>query len=311
MKRIVLLAFFTLLVSVLRAQETVPQTYKFAVRDTASLYLDYYRAAHPNGMGYTVIYIFGGGFYHGERNGEMGVQYARLLNERGYDVACIDYRLGLRGANMKGLHVIKSLENAISMAVEDLFAATAYLVEHAAELGIDPAKFIVCGSSAGAVTALQADYELGNAMERSRILPEGFRYAGILSFAGAIFSRNGAVKYTVQSPAPTFFNHGTEDHLVTYKSIRFGNLGFFGANALIKRFEKAGYPYFARRYEGLGHEPSALMVHCIDITEWFIQQYVVQKRPLRIDETVRDPQVKPWSWGKTRATILYNKRLKK
>ncbi len=279
-------------------------TYKFADRDTCKLYMDVYKPTVESNH-CCVLYVFGGGFISGERNNKYNVSYAQALADRGYTVSCIDYRLGLKGANMKGLNVVTSLQHAIQIAVEDLFSATEYLIAHAGELGFDADKIVLCGSSAGAITVLQGDYELCNRTELAKNLPATFHYAGVMSFSGAIFSCNGAVKYK-EAPAPTFLMHGIEDRLVTYKSIRFFKKGFFGAKPLIKRFEKFGYPYFARRYVGLGHEVATLMKHNIDICDWFIDYYVLKKEKQQIDETIEDETVQPMFWGKATPGDLYH-----
>jgi hypothetical protein len=113
------------------------------------------------------------------------------------------------------------------MGVEDLYSATNFLNDNAKELGIDPSALVIAGSSAGAIIAMQAEYEICNGTSWTKVLPKGFRYAGVMSFSGAILSREGKVDYKVYSPAPTLMLHGTSDELVPYSQIAFFNLGFF------------------------------------------------------------------------------------
>lgn len=294
------LAMMVVMVSTLFGQAT---TYDFVQRDTCTLKLDVYRPTVENNR-CCVLFVFGGGFVFGQRDHKDYVKFAQKLNERGYTFVSIDYRLGLRGANMKGAHVIHSLEYAIRIAVEDLFSATEYLLQHADELGFDRDKIVLCGSSAGAITVLQADYELCNRREIAAALPSDFHYAGVMSFSGAIFSRNGAVKYA-EPPAPTLFFHGIEDHLVTYKSIRFANYGFFGTKPLVKRFAKFHYPYIVRRYKGLGHEVAATMNHEVRTCDEFMRRCVLKKEWLQMDATLDDPAIKPAVWGKVRPGDVY------
>ena len=300
------MVFCTLLLSVLTLWSQ-PQTVKFAQRDTSSLFMDIYQPQGGSPDSTCVIFVFGGGFVGGERNHPGYIAYAKELNKRGYTVACIDYRLGLKGVDTRGTRIITALDKAIHMAVEDLYAATAYLLEHAKQYRISPSKIVLCGSSAGAITVLQADYELCNHREIAKVLPAGFRYAGVLSFSGAIYSHHGKVKYA-EPPAPTFLFHGMEDHLVTYKSIRVGKLGFFGSNPIAKQFEKYNYPYYIRRYENFGHDVAALMLYEVEISEWFIRQFVKAGRPLQLDETVNDPGIPQHPWGKVSAGEMYNKK---
>ena len=59
---------------------------------------------------------------------------------------------GVRGVTASEFTVL--LDKAIHLAVEDLFSATSYLIEHQEELGIAPSNIVVAGSSAGAITSL-------------------------------------------------------------------------------------------------------------------------------------------------------------
>lgn len=288
----------------LNAQQ--PQTFKFVERDTQSLYLDLYHPDAGIDNGYCVLFVFGGGFIEGKRDGETATTYAAALLQKGYSVICIDYRLGLVGAKMKGVAKIKSTERAIKMAVEDLFAATHYILQNAESLHINTDKIVLSGSSAGAITVLQGDYELGNRSALAEILPEDFHYAGVMAFAGAIFSREGKIQYRAHAPAPTMFLQGIEDRLVTYEKIQFANIGWFGTNAIVPRFEKFNYPYYVRRYEGLGHEVAGFMTREIELSDWFIKTYIVQKRFLQIDQTYNDPAIPRSDFGSFKPSDLYN-----
>lgn len=151
------------------------------------------------------------------------------------------------------------------------------------------------GSSAGAITSLQTDYALCNGYLNSNILPADFRLAGVVSYAGAIYSHEGKVKYRNHEPAPTMFYHGTADKLVPYKQIKFFSIGFFGTDALVKRFEKFGYPYYARRFEGYGHSVAAGGPVTVDDLVWFCRHYVLKKEHLQVDGLYRnlDPRSMP------------------
>lgn len=306
MKKILTLVLTLSVVFCLSAQSV---TYKFADRDTCNLYLDLYRPASPQPDSYCIVFVFGGGFITGQRNSSEHVEYAKQLTELGYTVACIDYRLGLKGVDLSGLKIVKALDKAVQMAAEDLLDATAFLLRNADEFDISPDRIILCGSSAGAITVLQADYELCNRTEIAKALPDNFHYAGVISFSGAIYSHHGRVKYK-ETPAPTFLMHGICDRLVPYKSIRFANLGFFGSSKIAKQFEKYDYAFFFRRYEGLGHEVAGMMIHNIDITDWFITKYVKQKQFLQIDEELYDGTVKSTMWTHIKPGQIYKKRKK-
>ena len=293
MKRITLL--IALLFAGVTAFAQNMQTYQYAERDTLQLYLDFYTPKQAHDSTICVVYVFGGGFIGGHRDGDFEKAYFKQLVDEGFQVAAIDYRLGLKG--VKNLRITHSepLENAINWAAEDAISAIAYLLEHAKELKVNKDWIMMVGSSAGAITSLQVDYVLCNGFLNSNILPDDFRLAGVVSYAGAIFSHQGKLKYCNHAPAPTMLYHGTADRLVPYKQIKFFKLGFFGTDALVKRFEKFDYPYFARRFEGYGHSVAMGGQLTVDDLVWFCQHYIYGKERLQVDGTYTnlDPATMP------------------
>ena len=293
MKKITL--FLALLFAGIASFAQTMQTYQYAERDTLKLYLDFYTPENVHDSTICMVYVFGGGFIGGHRDGEWEKAYFKQLVDEGFMVASIDYRLGLRGA--KNLRITNSepLENAINMAAEDAISAIAYLLEHAKELKVNKDWIMMIGSSAGAITSLQVDYALCNGFLNAGILPEDFRLAGVVSYAGAIFSHEGKVKYRNHEPAPTMMYHGMADRLVPYKKISFFSVGFYGTDALVKQFEKYDYPYFARRFEGYGHSVAVGGPLTVDDLLWFCRHYVYGKERLQVDGTYTnlDPAALP------------------
>lgn len=271
------------------------KTYQYAERDTLNLYLDFYTPENVNDSTICLVYVFGGGFITGRRDGEWEKAYFKQLVDAGFMVASIDYRLGLKGAKNLGILNTEPLEKAVYMATEDAISALAYLLEHAKELKINKDYIVMTGSSAGAITSLQTDYALCNGFLNSGILPEDFRLAGVVAYAGAIFSKEGKVQYRNHAPAPTMMYHGMSDNLVSYKGLSFFNVGFFGLDALVKRFEKYDYPYFARRFEGYGHSIAVAGPLTIDDLLWFCRHYIYNKEKLQVDGTYTnlDPATMP------------------
>ncbi|MBR3745159.1 MAG: alpha/beta hydrolase [Bacteroidales bacterium] len=272
----------------------------FAVRDTCSLSMDLYFPKDDCGKHPCVIFVYGGGFINNNQREVGVVKYCRRLADAGYVTAATDYRLGLKGVKNKGLlSMAKSLDNAVRLSTEDLFSAVQHLITFADEYNIDPSQIILVGSSAGAITVLQADYELGNGTALAAAMPEGFRFAGVISFSGAVFSNKGKCKWSVQPPAPTLFFHGTSDELVTYDKIEFFSMGFYGTKSLVERFEKFDYPYMCIRFDNRFHEVAAFMNTCFNITQGFIEQYVKSGKNWQVDVKVTDPDMdiaKPWSF---------------
>ena len=293
MKRMTL-SLFLLLVGLGSFAQTM-QTYQYAERDTLKLYLDFYTPAQVHDSTICVVYVFGGGFIGGHRDGEFEKGYFKQLVDEGFQVASIDYRLGLKGVKNLGVTNYQPLDNAINMATEDAILAIAYLLEHAQELKVNKDWIMMSGSSAGAITSLETDLALCNGTLNSNILPEDFHLAGVVAYAGAIFSTEGKVQYRNHAPAPTMFFHGTADGLVPYDKIEFFNIGFYGPNSLVKRFEKFGYPYFARRFEDYGHMIAIAGPYTIEDFLWFCRHYVYSKEKLQVDGVYRqlDPSKMP------------------
>lgn len=281
------------------------QTYSFVRRDSV-LQLDVYQpTAKPNG--YTIVHVFGGGFIGGSRTNKWDADYCRLLADNGYTAVAIDYRLGLKGAKNVGIGNIAALENAFYMAAEDCSAAVKFLVENADRLGIAADKIILEGSSAGAITVLMTDFGRCNGLPCTAELPEGWKPAGVVAYSGAIYSKNGKLKWQ-QAPAPTLLFHGTVDKLVTYKQIEFGKLGLYGANSIVKRLEKYNYPYVVYRCKDLGHEVSVGGPTTINELNLFVRQLVIDKRALHSDITLRDDSIRPSKFTNMSVRDLYHNK---
>ena len=271
------------------------KTYQYTQHDALQLNLDFYTPKQVTDSTICVVYVFGGGFIGGHRDGNFEKAYFNQLVDEGFQVAAIDYRLGLKGVKNLSITNSKPLEDAINMAAEDAISAIAYLLDHSKELKVNKDYIVMVGSSAGAITSLQVDYALCNGFLNHDILPADFRLAGVVSYAGAIFSHEGKVKYSNHDPAPTMFFHGTADRLVPYKQIKFLKIGFFGTDALVERFEKFGYPYYARRFEDYGHSVAAGGPFTVDDLVWFCRHYVYNKERLQVDGFYRnlDPKTMP------------------
>ena len=278
------------------------QSYPYVERDS-TLYLDVYQpTAEANG--YTVVHIFGGGFMFGSRLNKWDSDYCRLLASNGYTAVAMDYRLGLKGVKNVGIGNIPALENAFYMAAEDCSAAVAFLVSHAEELGINPEKIILCGSSAGAITALMTDYGRCNSLPFAAALPSDWKPAGIIAYSGAIYSTLHGLRWQLP-PAPTMLLHGTVDKLVTYKKIVFGKRGLYGADAIAKQMDKNDYSYCIYRLKNLGHEVSIGGPKTIDELNLFVKQFITDGRALHTDITMRDDSIRPGKFTNLRVKDLY------
>ena len=273
-------------------------TYMFVQRDTCELFMDVYnpkRGSQTTFQGKkkpTILFMFGGGFIRGTRDNKDYHSWFSQMTANGYRVISIDYRLGLKGSKKVGVAQVNVLDKAIHMVVEDLFSATNFIIENAEQLGVDPANIVISGSSAGAISAMQAEYELANRTSWAQVLPEGFRYAGVMSFAGGILSREGKVDYAT-APCPTLMLHGTADKVVPYKQIKLFKLGFFGGGKLIERFQKFGYNYNMYHYLDNGHEVAGAMDRTVDLQTAFLENNVMLGQKRTIEAWISDPDIVP------------------
>ena len=284
--------FLLLLLPVLLLAKT-PQlkTYTFANRDKQPLKMDVYTNHKDSATSIKqpcLMFVFGGGFKEGTRDDGLYKKYFNYFANKGFTVVSIDYRLGMKGAKAPSMLNYKPMEHSIAIAVEDLYAATNYLLKNADKMNIDPTKIIISGSSAGAITVLQADYEKRNNFESTKTLSPKFQYAGVIAFSGSIFSHEGTPSYPI-TPAPTLLFHGSADNLVPYNNTRFFHIGMFGSNTLAKEFRKNEYPYLFYSMEGEGHDVSEYpMTDFLPEIEQFITDYVINKKQLLIDINYRD-----------------------
>lgn len=273
--------------------------YLFAKRDTCDLYMTVYDPAYKSDKP-TVIFVFGGGFIMGDRNARAYLPWFKRYTEEGYRIITIDYRLGLKGAGSNvGIGTIETIYNAVEMGVEDLYSATAFIIDNAEALGVNPAKLVISGSSAGAMISLQAEWHLCNRSGHAGMLPKDFRYAGVMAFSGAIFSREGRIRFA-EEPAPVLFFHGTNDRIVTYNRIALFKNRMEGAKPLAKIFAKKGYNYNIYRFEGNQHEIASSFLESFPEQIHFLEQNVAGGQKRIVDATVHDPSIKIWEINSTR-----------
>ena len=298
MKRTILLLALLLCTTLSFAQKS---TYMVAQRDTCDLFMDVYEPVAVPGDTLsrpTILYVFGGGFIVGRRDDPWVLPWFKLLNENGFRVVSVDYRLGLKGIKMRFdvFHLIESAgftKKAVDMGVEDVFASVRYLADHP-ELGVDMDNIVIAGSSAGAMISLSSELEACNRTVRAEILPEGFHFAGVMSFAGAIMSDTGKPAYK-RTPCPQLLIHGTADGAVQYEKMGFGRWGMFGSSFLADEVLKpAGYEYQIYRYVDHSHDMASNMMANWPEEKRFLEVSVMAKKRLVIDCTVDDPMMPVW-----------------
>jgi len=310
-KYILTICAFLLSVSAF-AQIDPSETYVFDERDGITFLMDEYV---PSSKSQTtidgknkpsIIFLFGGGFVGGRRDQNMYREWFEKLCDNGYHIFAIDYRLGLKGHTEKGMERVKATVDAIRVGMEDLFSATNYILQNADMLGVEPDNIVISGSSAGAIITLQAEWEICNGGSTAAMLPEGFNYAGVMSFSGAILSGNGKVKYKT-TPCPQLLCHGTADKVVNYKQIKLLKWNFCGSSSLVSRIKQKKGIYQIYRYEGYGHEIAASMKYLVDEQVAFLENVVVKKENRTSDTLVKDSDIPAGSKYQSRKDI-YGKK---
>lgn len=303
MKKRLFFALFALscFVSVLEGQDggIVRQTFLYAVKGTDSLFLDKYDDPSVAGMKPCVIFMFGGGFRTGCRNAEGYVPFYRFLAREGYCVVTPDYRLGMTEVvKMRGLSVgefERAFVRAQDLATADLFDATRYVLDRAEAWGIDRDGIVSCGSSAGAIAALNGEHQLCNRTPLSASLPDNFDYAGIISFAGAILCEGKELEWA-RNPCPIQLFHGDADNAVPFDRTAFEEVGYFGSKYLAAQFRKMRTPYCFYAAGNVDHDMAGIPMYDLrNAILDFMARFVKGKRPLMLEtgETCADrPEAK-------------------
>ncbi|MBP3426450.1 MAG: alpha/beta hydrolase [Rikenellaceae bacterium] len=290
MKRILLTLLAVMALSPLGA--ATPQTETYAIKGDDTLRMDFYAAPHKDSP--CLIFMFGGGFVRGTRNAEQYLDFFEDMASRGYAVATIDYRLGLSPlltATSKPSvgELVDMLTESVQMAVDDLYSATSHIVQNAERLGVDPSKIIISGSSAGAIAVLTGEWQRATG-QATEALPEGFRYAGVVSMAGAIYTTDGRPS-AVDGMCPLLLFHGDADSNVPYRKLAVGKVGMYGADYIYdKMLKKSGKPYYVCIYPDVDHVVAgAPYMQNREQIEWFINQIALGGRVFEVYEQIADP----------------------
>ncbi len=264
-KNIIMLTISLLISGVVSAQEhhvakVTKETHVYSIKKSDTLRLDRYftecsldsEESRP-----VIIFMFGGAFYTGTRDEARYIPCFEYYAQRGYQVVSIDYRLALKDFNpetVKSLSVLAStIDNTINVAVEDLFDATSYLNDRSEEWNINPELFVTFGSSAGAISVLQAEYYVVNGHTLVDKLPTDFKYAGTMAMAGAIFSQHGKIEWSDRA-APILLLQGNADRNVPYDKVKIFRYGLWGSKQIAESLKKIESPYYFYTFDNAEHE---------------------------------------------------------
>ena len=273
-------------------------TVEFVVRDSKPILMDIYQFKDQKTEGGrpVFIYSFGGAWAMGSRVDALCNPLYDHLCEKGWVCVAIDYRLGsARGRDGKPLITppegYNPFQYSIDIGVEDLYAATAWLIQHADEYNIDPEKIVISGSSAGAINSMNAEYYICTGHKIAKeTLPEGFNYAGVIPMAGAVYLTGGndtELKWD-KKPCPMCFFHGSADPTVTFDVERGRGRFGFGPNYISKQLDEMDVPYMLYEYEGGDHVMALLPLKWFwDEIDSFLDRIVIDGRKVTVRQVER------------------------
>lgn len=234
------------------AQSTIEkETFVYSEKDGQELLLDKYvdNAVTCDGKCPVMIYVHGGGFAMGSKTNALQIKYNKHFAAQGFVSIAINYRLGLKDVQQPSPEI---MTNAIHVALEDLLTATAFIIEKADEWNIDTEKIMISGGSAGAITCLNAEYEICAERPLSKLVPEGFNYAGVISQAGCVMVKETSLEWK-KTPCPILFMHGDKDMQVPFESMDLMGTFAAGSNYLHKQFVEQDFSHWLYVEEGADH----------------------------------------------------------
>lgn len=293
MKTRLILFFVIALVfqSIANAQDKkiVRETFTYANRDGNELKLDLCSdsSIKAEGKRPVIIFSYGGGWEGGSRSDSGTVSLLNPFLTMGYDVISIDYRLGIKIAKeRKEFTPANGTEmylRAIQWSVEDIFDATSMVLQHADDWNIDKDQIVLMGGSAGATNSLVAEFNVANETDLAQEhLPAGFRYAGIISMAGAFWLKANTPLTFKNKPAPIMFFHGAKDQLVTYDEVQ-GPFSGYGPVYYFREYAGPDYPKWFVDYPQGDHIIAAMpVIDSVNEMKAFLQKLVKERQQLSI-----------------------------
>lgn len=234
------------------------ETYTYIQKDGQTLDLDIYTPAFDVEENRpALLYVHGGGFSGGTRDGKETIEFCERIARRGYVAVSISYRLTRKGTETAFGCDCPAKEKlaTFSAAVEDIQDATYFLIENRAQFGIDPYRIILSGSSAGAEAVLNTAYQPPYCYD----LDGGpVAYAGVISMAGALAD---TAQIYDESAVPSLLFHGTCDNLVPYATAphhycdenKPGYLVLHGGKTIADRLHQLDQPYWLYTVCGGNH----------------------------------------------------------
>jgi hypothetical protein len=256
-------SFMLLMVSAVAEATNEPaiSTYTYAEKGGQALCLDVCvdTTVHVQGKRPVLVFSFGGGWETGKR--QDGDDLIRWFAHRGYVGVSIDYRLYIHqlktsGKKLNIFNVATSYYSAILTGVEDLYDATSYIIGKADTWNADTSRIAICGSSAGAINSVMAEYLISNDNPLALShLPRGFNYAALIPCAGGIWQQGDGEPTWKHKPCACLLYHGTSDQMVPYKVFRPTppDFGAYGPAFYVDQLKAMHVPYLMHSFSGVDH----------------------------------------------------------
>ena len=199
--------------------------------DGVPLKLDLYFPKSTNGPAPVVVYVHGGGWSGGSKDGRAEMFYASALLDAGFILSSVDYRL--------------APQHKFPAMIEDVKCAIRFLRAHASEYNINPNNIGALGASAGGhlvsllgMTDESAGFDVGEYLDQSsrvQAVVDLFGPADLtIGFSGAsgvyegmaqsvfgtrdptnpIFKAASSVTYITPDDPPFLILHGDRDQIV-------------------------------------------------------------------------------------------------
>lgn len=278
--------------------EVNKENFIFAIQGKDTLSLDKYEfhAATDSTNKPVLLFAFGGGFKGGDKAYRGYISFFHFLARQGFVVVSTNYRTQLKDLQASEIQspvdFMQVLRQAVDTAVTDFYGATSFILSHHDAWKINPQQIIACGSSAGAITALQAAYYTYNDAELSRQLPDTFQYAGVISFAGAILDSHAPT--WKNKPCPMLLFQGRADNIVPFQQATLAPYGgLWGSESIAESLKAAKASYQFHIVENAGHEIADLPLHRnqYDVMS-FITRQIIHKESLVIETQESIPNEK-------------------
>jgi arylformamidase len=119
-----------------RVSALMPGATEYTYGSASLQKLDYFPAKASQGKAPLLVFVHGGGWKRGDKGNATGKDLAPHYSAQGYAVASINYRL--------------VPEATVEQQAADVAQSIAWLRSNSAKLGIDPARIVLMGHSAGA-----------------------------------------------------------------------------------------------------------------------------------------------------------------